>query len=382
MKVEERKLRFGMVGGDLTSFVGGIHRKAALFDDNCILVAGCFSRNLDKNLKTAGAWDVSEERVYPSFEEMVQKESIRTDGIDFVVVTTPNASHYAIVKSFLEKGISVMCEKPFTNTMEEATELKEIAKRNNCYICLMYTFNGFVTIKKARELVRNGSIGKVRTVFASLLTDFLADNDETNPSFGGWRMDPETAGPTNCVGDICTHIENTVSYVTGLKIKSLNASLDYYYGRKLDNNAEILMQYDSGATGIYWGSQIATGQGHHFFMHIYGSKGALVWDSWDCNNLSVTYLEKPYEKQLLFRDFGDDSAYRFTRLPAGHIEGGYLAFANIYTEFCKALQDKREGGVIDESNYDYPTVDDGVDGVLFTQKCLESHLDGGTRVYY
>jgi predicted dehydrogenase len=363
MMESERKLRFGMVGGDLSAFVGKIHRKAALENNDCVLCAGCFSRKQEKNLKTAEAWSVDADRAYVNFEEMAEKESVRSDGIDFVIITTPNVYHYDIVKSFLEGGISVVCDKPFTDTLAQALELKQLAARKNCYICISYTNMGYEAVKKMRKMVKNGVVGNIRMVFTNMLTEFLAPDLDADPSFGGWRMMPELSGPTNCLGDICTHLEHIAKYATGLKIKSLCANLDYYNGRKLDNNAEILIKYDNGASGVYWGSQVAVGQGHHATLQVYGDKGSILWDSWERDNLIVTKIGEQIKKQVCPRN------------PANNLEEElYIGFKSIYSEFCKAMRAKFKSGIAGEKIYDFPDADDGIDGVVFIEKCLESNF--------
>jgi predicted dehydrogenase len=369
-----------MVGGGPGAFIGDVHRKAALFDDKCVLAAGCFSRNEEKNRKAADNWGVEQQRAYASFYEMAEKEAGRQDGIDFAIITTPNAQHYPAVKAFLEKGISVACDKPFTMTAEESEELRDLARKNNCLVCITYTNTGYVAVKQIRSLIKDGAIGTIRTISAEYLCDWLAGDSNTNPMLGGWRMDPKQSGKTNSVGDIGTHIENTVKYMTGLKLVSLCASIDYIPGRSLDNNAHIMVKYDSGASGFYWCSQIAIGHDNRLCVRIFGDKGAIEWTSEECNAYSISYLDGTVQKCARGRNYNDKAAERFSRIPAGHPEGTYEAFANIYREFTDALMKKVNGETVNEDDYDYQKASDGLEGVRFVQKCLESHENGNVRV--
>lgn len=367
-----RKLRFGMVGGG-GGFIGDVHRKAALFDGQCELTAGCFSRDAEKNAAAADAWGADPQRVYPDFYSMAQREAERRDKIDFAVVTTPNVFHYPAVKAFLEHGFHVVCDKPFTVTPEEAAELIRLARQKGCLVCVTYTNMGYAAVKQLRSLVQAGVIGNIRTVAAEYLCDcYAADESATD-----WRMDPAQSGGTSCLADIGTHIEHTVKYITGLKIRSLCAHLDYYRGRQLENNVQVLVKYDTGAGGIYWCSQIAVGEDNGLCIRVYGEKGTVEWNLIDCDRFKLTMLHGPAQTHARGRQ-----AEKFSRLPAGHTEGFYEAFANIYREFCTAVKDQLSGKCIDEDKYDYPNAEDGLGGVIFTDSCQKSHRQGGIWISF
>ncbi len=369
-KVNNKKLYYGMVGGDSSSFMGGVHRKAAAYDGRVELVAGCFSRNIEKNLKTGEKCGLSNDRVYNDFHKMAEKEAGK---IDFVSIVLPNYAHYEASKAFLEKGINVYCEKPLTFTVEEAVELAEITKEKGLLFGVNYSYSGYPMVKQAREIVRRGDIGEVKMVMGEYPQDYLlAALEGEDGGISTWRVDPEIAGRSNCVGDIGSHIENTVSYITGLKIESLSANLQSISAAsELDDNAEIMLKFHNGATGMYWSSQVAIGHDNGLKVRIYGTNGSIIWEQEKPDYLTVSYIDKP--KEILSR--GRDDLYPLAenklRLPAGHPEGLPLAFANMYANFIDAVMANKVDNIKPE-DYDFPTVEDGIDGVRFINACVDS----------
>jgi len=374
------QLRYGMVGGGEGSFIGDVHRKAIAMDGLANLVAGCFSIYYDDTVRTAKKLCVSDDRVYKDFKEMASKESAREDGIDFVSICTPNATHFPIAKEFLEADINVVCEKPLTVDESEAKELAALAKEKNLLFAVTYAYSGYAMVKHAREMVRRGDIGEVRVVMGEYAQDWLATRlEDTGNMQASWRTDPSQTGKSNCVGDIGSHIENTVSYITGLKLKSICASLDSFVpGRTLDDNAEILVRFDNGARGVFWASQVAVGHDNGLKIRIFGSKGSIEWEQENPNYLKVAYVGGPV--QILSRGGGYmlPSAANVSRIPAGHPEGYYEAFANIYRNFATTLIKKKNGE--DLSDADFPTVEDGLAGVRFIGKAVESSQKGSVWV--
>lgn len=377
-------LKFGMVGGGKDSFIGEVHRKAAKFDGKIELVSGCFSRSFDNTLETGENLGLARERLYKDYREMAEQESKRDDCIDFVSIVTPNYAHYSAAKAFLEYGINVVCEKPLSVELEEAEELEELARKNNLLFCVAYSYTGYPVVKHAREMVRNGDIGEVRMVMGEYPQEWLATTiEKEGQKQAAWRTSPELAGKSNCNGDIGSHIENVVSYITGLEIDSLSAKLDIFgEDRKLDTNASIMMKYNNGATGLYWSSQIAVGHDNGLKIRIFGTKGSIEWEQEKCNYLKVAFLDKPV--QVLSR--GRDKLYplggNLSRIPAGHPEGYYEAFANIYSNFADALMAHKEGEEINPVEYDYPGIDYGISGVRFIGKSLESSNNGAKWVSF
>lgn len=372
-------LTYGMVGGGQGAFIGDVHRKAINLDGKSILVAGSFSKDMENTLETGRALGLDEDRLYASYEEMAKKESEREDGIDFVSIVTPNFLHHKNAKVFLERGISVVCEKPLTVTVEEAVDLKKTARENNCLFGVTYTYTGHVMAKEAREIIKKGEIGDIRVVIAEYPQDWLVDTiEQDGQKQAAWRTDPNRSGKANCVGDIGSHIENLVSFITGLKIKKLIANLDIFGdGRLLDNNAEILVKFDNGASGSYWCSQVAIGNDNGLKVRVFGTIGSIEFIQEDSNYLKVTKKGEPV--QIYSRGCGyiTEKAAAASRIPAGHPEGLHEAFANIYLDFANALIKKKAGEDVDESEAGYPTVDMGIDGVKFVNKCVES-MDKGS----
>lgn len=373
------KLTYGMVGGGPGAFIGDVHRRAIAFDGKSKIVAGCFSQNEAKSKETGETLGLEPDRIYTSYQDMADKESSRPDGIDFVSIVTPNSSHYSISKAFLEKGISVVCEKPLTVTVEEAEELKKTAAAKGCLFAVTYTYTGHVMAKEAREIVQSGKIGDIRVIMGEYPQGWLADTIEKEGSKqASWRTDPKLSGKSNCVGDIGSHIENMVNFITGLKIKKLLANLDIFGAdRQLDNNAEIIVKYENGASGSYWCSQVAIGSDNALRVRIFGTKGTIEFVQEESNYLKLTMKNEP--TRILSRGNGyiSPAAAAFSRVPSGHPEGLNEAFANIYSAFADALLKKMNGEDVDESKAGYPTIDMGIDGVKFVNRCVES-MDKGS----
>lgn len=381
-QTKDTLLKYGMVGGGEGAFIGEVHRKAIGLDGKAILVSGCFSSDIDNTLRTGRALILAEDRLYKSYEEMAIAEGQKKDDkIDFVVIVTPNFTHYPVAKLFLENGINVVCDKPFTLTSEQAVELEQLADNNGLTICVTYTYTGYPIVKHVKEMIANGDIGDIRFVNAEYAQDWLATLlEDTGQKQAGWRADPEKSGVSNCVGDIGSHIENMISYMTGLKIEQLSARLDTMVeGRRLDDNATIMVDYQGGSKGLYWCSQIAVGKDNGLRVRIFGSKGSIEWAQENPNYVTVASLEGP--TQILSR--GRDSIYpiaeSFSRVPAGHPEGYFEAFANVYKAFISYVGKTKNGEELLPEDLDFPGVAMGIDGVRFIEKCVES--SGGNAAW-
>jgi len=372
-------LKYGMVGGGPGAFIGDVHRKAIALDSKAVLVAGSFSNDFEKTKETGTALGLSEDRLYASFAEMAEKEAAREDGIDFVSIVTPNFMHYDNAKAFLEKGISVVCEKPLTFTVAQAEELKKVAADNDCLFGITYTYTGHVMAREAREIVSSGQIGDIRVVTAEYPQDWLVDQiEQEGQKQAAWRTDPERSGKSNCVGDIGSHIENLVGFITGLKIEKLIANMDIFGdGRSLDNNAQIILKYDNGASGSYWCSQVAIGNDNALRVRVFGTKGSIDFVQEDSNYLKVMMKGEPVQIYSRGAGYISEKASSWSRLPGGHPEGLHEAFANIYSDFIDALAKKKAGEKVDEAKAGYPTIDMGIEGVKFVNKCVES-MDKGS----
>lgn len=378
------KLSYGMVGGGQGAFIGEVHRKAIGLDGLASLVAGCFSRDYENTFTTGQQLGIDKQRLYPSFDAMAEVEAARKDPIDFVVVVTPNAQHYAAVKAFLSRGISVVCDKPLCFELAEAQELASLAQRNGLLFAVTYTYTGYPAVKHAREMIRLGQIGDIRFVNAEYPQEWLAETiEKSGQKQAAWRTDPSQTGKSNCVGDIGTHIESMVSYMTGLHIKSLCARLDVFgQGRSLDDNASIMLEFDGGAKGIYWSSQIAVGYDNALRVRIFGSTGSIQWSQENPNYLTVSRIGKPTEILSRGRDGFHPKAQAYSRIPSGHPEGYFEAFANIYKTFINALAKQKAGLQLDESDLDFPGPEMGIEGVRFIGKCVESSRNGAVWIQY
>lgn len=377
-----RILRYGMVGGGPGSFIGGVHRGAIQLEGAAELVAGCFSRKLDDNMTAGKGLGLADDRVYASYAEMAEKEALREDKIDFVVIAAQNMVHFGASKAFLEKGIHVMCEKPLTTSLKDALELKQLAKTNGCLFAVSYSYAFHVMVLEAKALIESGEIGEVLNVMGEYPQEWLIDLvEETQQRQASWRTDPKQAGLSNCVGDIGTHIEHMVSFMTGLRIKRLCAKLDVRgEGRSLDTNAHVLLEYSNGASGHYWCSQVAVGYDNGLKVRIFGTKGAIEFEQEKSNYLRVT--KKGCAPQVYSRGCGyiSPKAAAYSRIPSGHPEGYHEAFANLYRAFAEAVQKQVSGEAVNEAECIYPNIDAGIDGVRFIEKCIESSGKGAVWV--
>jgi predicted dehydrogenase len=367
-------LTYGMVGGGDGAFIGDVHRKAIAMDGKAIIVSGCFSRDAENTLKTGAEIGLDKARLYASYEDMAIEEGKREDKIDFVVIVTPNFTHYPIAKAFLENNINVVCDKPLTVTSEQAEDLAATADKNGLAFCVTYTYTGYPIAKHAKQMIENGDIGDIRFVNAEYPQDWLSTLlEETGQKQAAWRSDPEQSGASNCVGDIGSHIENMVSYMTGLKIKALSARLDTLVeNRKLDDNATIMVDYHGGARGLYWCSQIAVGHDNGLKVRIFGTKASIEWAQENPNYLKISYTDQPTRIISRGRDELYPIAEGFSRIPPGHPEGYFEAFANVYKSFISFLTKKKNNEPVLPEDEDFPRVSNGIEGVRFIEKCVES----------
>lgn len=378
-----KRLNYGMVGGSLNAFIGGVHRVAVSFDGRAQLVAGCFSPNTEPNKECGEFFGLDSDRVYKDYAEMAAKESSRDDGINFVTIAAPNNMHYIVAKEFLLHGINVLCEKPLSFEVSEGEELKKIANEKGLLFAVNYSYSGNNMVKEAKELVEQGLIGDIINVNAEYLQEWLIDDigagDDSMNKLSVWRKDPKLSGGSNCVGDIGTHIEHTVSYITGLKVKKVAAKMDYF-GQLLDLNANILVEFDNGAHGVFSSSQVCVGHMNGLVVRIFGTKGSIEWVQENPNILSVTLKGKPTQIYNRGMSYVSKRSAQMNRIPSGHPEGLYVAFANIYKVWIDAILKKLNGEEFSKYDNDFPSIDDGIAGVKFIHACLESNKIGGNWV--
>jgi len=367
-----------MVGGGEGAFIGEAHRKAIQLDGKARLMAGCFSKSWDNTLTTGKKLGIEPSRLYKDYMEMAQAEAARDDKIDFVVVVTPNSTHFAVCKAFLEAGINVVCDKPLVFEIEQAGELIRLTKEKDLFFAVTYTYSGHVTFKHAREMIAAGEIGEIRMIMAEYPQSWLYAGDGGKQ--GAWRIDPAQSGISNALGDIGTHVENTVSMITGLKIKRVLAKMDKLVaGRKLDDNSVVLVEYDNGASGTYWVSQIAIGCDNDLKVRIFGSKGSIEWSNF--NSEEIIVIGEDGIRKILRRGYGAiaEKAAKYGRLPAAHNEGFLESMSNIYSNFCDCLCKYAEGSLTPQ-DIDFPGLEEGLDGVKFIHRCVESAEKGNVWV--
>jgi predicted dehydrogenase len=376
-EASKRRLRAGIIGGGEGAFIGSVHRIAAELDGQAQVVAGAMSSDPAKAQRSADAWFL--ERSYGSFREMAEEEARRKDGIDFVIVATPNHMHFPVAKAFLEAGIHVVCDKPMTFTLEESEKLVELVESKHLVFALTHNYTGYPAVRQARAMVQRGLVGSVRKVLVEYNQDWLMEPlEKQGHKQAMWRTDPTKAGASNCVGDIGTHAENLLEYITGTKIKSLCADFtSFVEGRVLEDDANILLRLENGGKGTLVCSQIACGEENNLNIRIYGSKGGLEWHQQEPNTLIFKPAGKPWERMRVGLDYMSDDAKLSTRTPSGHPEGYLEAFANVYK---RAISDIRrvKGGLPMEGGY--PTVYDGLRGLQFVVKTVESAKAGAVWV--
>lgn len=378
MATTDRKLRMGMVGGGKGAFIGAVHRMAAVMDGQIELVCGAFSSNPEKSKESGAELYLPADRVYGSFEEMIDQEKQLPEGerMDFVSIVTPNFMHVPPAKKALENGYPVICDKPLAFSLAEAKELKELVDKTGLTFALTHNYTGYPMVKEARDMVQSGKLGKIRKVVVEYpqgwLSTLLEKEDQKQAS---WRVDPKRAGISSAMGDIGTHAENLAEYITGLQITEICADLTAFgEGRELDTDGNILLRFDNGARGVLHASQISAGEENNLKIFVYGENGGIEWHQMEPNSLIVRWLDKPTQ---VYRT-GADRAYlgkgamAHTRIPAGHPEGYLEAFANIYRNFAMTLRARIEGKEPDPQHLDFPTVDDGVRGMAFIEHAVAS----------
>jgi predicted dehydrogenase len=377
------RLTYALVGGGPGAFIGDVHRKAIAMDGLARLAAGCFSRTYEKTLDTGRAWGLEESRLYGTAAEMIAAEAARErDRIDFIVITVPNVDHFPIAKAALEAGFPVVCEKPLAASRRDAEELRCLAAESGLPLMVTYAYRGYPLVYHMRDMIASGELGDIRFVAAEYPQDWLATPLEaTGQKQAAWRTDPARAGLSNCVGDIGSHIENMVAYLTGLRIERLLARLDKFGpGRTLDDNASILVDYQGGAKGMYWSSQIAVGHDNGLRVRIFGTKASLEWSQENPNYAEVGRVGSPNLRLSRGRDPMTPSGQSRSRLPSGHPEGLFEAFANLYATYTAALAKRSAGRALAAADLDFPAAEDGVRGVAFIEACVKSSELGAAWV--
>ncbi len=373
-----RKLRMGMVGGGKGAFIGEIHRIAATMDGVIELVCGAFSSDAEKSKESGLSLFLPNNRIYGSYQEMIAEERKLPEGerMDFVSIVTPNHVHFGPAMLALENGFHVVLDKPMTFDLPEAKQLKQKVDETGLLFLLTHTYVGYPMVRQARKLVRDGTLGKIRKIYVEYPQGWLSRlSEQAGDKQAAWRTDPAKSGKSGCMGDIGTHALHLAEFISGLRTTQLCASLyTYVAGRKLEDDGNVLLQFDNGASGVLIASQIAAGEENALKVRIYGENGGLEWNQQEPNTLLVKWLDEPAQ---IYRAGGNAAispeARAFCRTPVGHPEGYLEAFANLYKSFAGALQVRLAGGQGDANEPDFPSVDDGVRGMAFLDNVLRSN---------
>jgi predicted dehydrogenase len=372
----KRKLRMGMIGGGPGSFIGAIHRIAACMDGRIDLVSGAFSSDPDKSKQTGAELNLSPERIYGSYKEMIRRETElpASERMDLVSIVTPNHLHFEPAKLALEHGFHVILDKPVTFDLKEALELQHIVEKTGRLLCVTYTYTGYPMLKEARQQVLSGKFGKIRKILVEYPQGWLSTRTEDSGNLQAqWRTDPSRSGAGGASADIGTHAFNLAEYVSGLEVTHVCADLNSVVeGRKLDDDASALLRFNSGAGGLLLASQVAAGEENNIRIRVYGESGGIEWCHADPNTLLVKWTDKPTEAWRAGSGYLSSYAKMNTRTPAGHPEGYLEAFANHYRNFADCICASIEGVEPREEWLDFPGIDAGVRGMRFVEKLVES----------
>jgi predicted dehydrogenase len=374
---ETRKLRMGMVGGGPGAFIGPVHRMAAELDGRIEMVAGAFSSSAEKSRAAGVSFRIDPARAYASYQEMIAAEKQRQDGIDFVVIATPNRMHLPVAKAALEAGIPVVSDKPATATYDEVLELERVVQASGLPYALTHTYAGYALVRDARAISASGELGPIRKVAVEYLQGWLSEPlEQTGQKQASWRSDPAQNGPGGCIGDIGTHAFHLVEYMTGLDVTSLHATLrSVVKGRRVDDDCTALLKLSNGADGVLMASQIAAGEGNGLRIRVYGEKASLHWQQETPNTLQIRRNSGPDETRHAGMGYLTEGARAVTRLPGGHPEGYLEAFAVLYREFADALEAWRadRSDVLPDT---LPGIRAGVRGMRFIERAIESNKTG------
>lgn len=369
-----RALKLGMVGGGQGAFIGAVHRMAARLDGHWDIVAGALASTPEKALASGEELGLAADRIYPDFATMAAAEAAREDGIDAVSIVTPNHVHYPAAKAFLEAGIPVICDKPLTSNGEDARALAEVAEHTGTAFVLTHNYTGYPMIRQAREMIERGDLGDLRLIHVEYIQDWLSEDLESEGiKQAEWRTDPKQAGAGGAIGDIGTHAFNLVSFTTQKQVERLSAQLySFVKGRRLDDNAHVILDYAGGTKGVLLATQVAPGYENEIRLRVSGTKGSIEWSQSSSNYLRYSPLGAAPQTMTRGGPVAGEAATAASRIPGGHPEGYLEAFATLYSEAATLIR----GGTAPL----LPTVQDGVDGVNFVEACVTSSAKNGEWV--
>ena len=374
-----RKLRMGMVGGGKDAFIGAIHRIAANMDGLIELCCGALSINPDIAKDSGHSLFLPEDRIYLTYEELIAKEKAQPADkrMDFLTIVTPNFAHFAPAMAALENGFNVMIEKPITFSLDEAKQLKQEVEETGLLLGLTHTYSGYPMVKQAKQMVKDGALGKIRKIYVEYPQGWLSKLSEREGNRqAAWRTDPKKSGKAGAMGDIGTHAAHLAEYISGLKITKLCADLNIVVeGRGLDDDGAVLLKFDNGASGVLIATQVAAGEENALKIRLYGEKGGLEWAQHEPNTLLVKWLDAPMQVLRAGGNYTDRLSTYAThncRTPGGHPEGYLEAFGNIYRNFALTLSAKLEGRQPEKEWLDFPGVEDGLRGMAFIDNVVAS----------
>lgn len=367
-----------MIGGGSDAFIGAIHRRAALMENEIELVCGCFSINPEISLSSGRSYYIPDNRIYSTWQDMIQAELALPEGerMDFVTIVTPNRFHYEPAVAALDAGFDVVIDKPMTLTLEEAILLRDKVRQTGRTLALTHVYSAYPAVKEIRARIARGDLGTVRRVFVEYSQGWLSQRIELKGDNNAvWRSDPKQAGKGGCVGDIGTHAWHLTEYVTGAKVTEVCADLlRVAEGRPVDDDACAFLRYDAGFTGLLQATQVATGEENNIRLRVYGEKCGIEWWQQEPNTLYIKWPDHPAEKVRVGSGFAylDDMAKWNIRTPGGHPEGFIEAFANIYRNFALTVRAKAAGEEPKPEWQDFPTVEDGVRGMQFIETMVQA----------
>jgi predicted dehydrogenase len=378
-----RKLRMGLIGGGQGAFIGRVHATAAVLDNRAALVAGALSSDPAKAKASAPDYDIPADRAYGSYKEMAEAEKKRPDPVDFVSVATPNHTHFEIAKTFAEAGYNVICDKPMTFDLAQAEELLKVVEKTGVVFAVSHNYTGYPLVRQAREMVLNGELGEINAFRSNYIQGWLRTRlESSDQKQAKWRTDPKQSGIAGCFGDIGTHAYNLGRFITGLLPKDISCTLKVFEpGRALDDYGTALVRFDNGALGSVTASQISHGRENDLFIEVDGTKASSEWHQEELNKLIVRKNGDPHK--IYTRNGGPylgAAAGASSRLPAGHPEAFFEAFANIYNTTYDAIVKRASGEAFEKTNTVYPNIYDGVEGMLFITQCVESSKQNGAWV--
>ena len=376
-----RRLRYGMVGGGRDAFIGAVHRFAARLDDGYEFVAGALSADPDKARASGADLRLAPDRCYASFKDMAQAEAARPDGIDAAVIVTPNHLHYPAAKAFLEAGIDVICDKPLTTSLPDAEDLVRLVRTSGLVFAVTLNNTGYAMVRQAREMIASGELGELRVVHATYVQDWLTQPiDAEGHKQAEWRTDPARAGASAVLADIGVHAHNLAAFVTGLELEAVAADLTTFVpGRRLDDNAHVLLRYRGGARGVLIASQVAPGNLNSLSLKVYGSKAGLEWFGDNPEFLHFTPHGEPTRILVRGGPGNTGAARSVSRMPAAHPEGYIEGFANLYRDAGTLIRARRNGEAVDPATAALvPSVVDGARGIRFVDAAVESNSNNGS----